>query len=64
MSTYIISGNTYEYRDQLRRAGARWDSELRCWRLEVVEHGFRRTDGTLYQLRRLPGLRIVEESRK
>ena len=58
MARYRITGNTYEHRAALRRAGATFDQDTKAWTLEVVEHGFRRNDGLVYQLRKLPGLRV------
>ena len=59
--SYIITGNTYQHRDALRRAGATWDKEAKVWRLTVTTRGFRRTDGAYYQVRDLPGLCVTED---
>ena len=33
MNTVLISGNTYQVKDQLKSLGGRWDSAARGWRV-------------------------------
>lgn len=60
LSTYRISGNTYPHREQLKAAGAKYDSQTQTWTILVRDKGFNRNDRVLVDLRRL-GL-VVEHA--
>lgn len=60
MALYFVTGNTFEHKQEIRRAGAAWNKDAKRWELDVVEHGFKRTDGEIYRLRKLPGLRVIK----
>jgi hypothetical protein len=58
---FEITGNTYNHRDAIKRAGGRWDADRKCWTLEIVVSGMQRNDRVLVDLRRTPGL-VIEEA--
>ena len=35
---YIVSGTTYDLRDQLRAAGARYNAESKAWRMDEAAY--------------------------
>ena len=61
MSKYIISGNTFEHREEIARQGAIWNKEKKVWVLDVIEKGFKRNDSAIYYLKKLSGLKIEKE---
>lgn len=34
-TTYRVSGNTYAFRDEMKKAGGRWDAPSSTWIVEV-----------------------------
>ena len=41
MNKYIITGNTFDIKDDLKAYGCRWDANLKAWVTKLIEHGSR-----------------------
>lgn len=51
MTTYLVTGNTYKYRDGLRQLGLTWDADRKAW-VTADETIVRKLDGGYYFGRR------------
>lgn len=59
-STYVLTGNTYAHRDEIKAIGGKWDGERKAW---VVEAGNMREraaqSAALYALQK-QGVKVEE----